>query len=82
MSANKLPEFNSEIDLIDFFEKNDMGDYDLAEAHFDVNIQKRKFLVAVDQDLMKKISKAARARKTSTSDLVNSWLEEKVIQAA
>ena len=79
---HKLPKFDSVTELVDFFDKTDLGIYNLPDAHFDVNIRKRTFLVEVDRELMNKLAKAARARKTSTSNLVNSWLEEKVIQVA
>lgn len=77
MAENKLPEFESLEALVEFFDTHDMGEYDLPEAQFDVDIQKRTFLVSVDKALMKKLSQMARAQHTSTEALVNAWLEER-----
>lgn len=82
MSENRLPEFESMADLVEFFDTHDMGYFDLPDAAFDVNIEKRTFLVAVDKDLMKKLSRAAKEQRTSTEALVNTWLEERVESAA
>ena len=84
MEENKLPEFATTEELVEFFETNDMGNYpdQLTDADFEVDIKKRTFLLSVDRDLMKKLAKLAKAKGTSTEALVNSWLEEKVIQAA
>ncbi len=84
MSETKLPEFESVEELVEFFDTHDMGEYaeNMPEVQFDVDIQKRTFLVAVDKELMKKLAEAAKAQQISTEALVNSWLEEKVAQAA
>ena len=84
MSENKLPEFGTVEELVEFFDTHDMGEYwdEMPEAHFEVNIQKRTFLVAVDEELMKKLAEVAKTRQTSTGALVNSWLQEKMTQAA
>ena len=82
MSENKLPEFESTEQLVEFFDTHDMGEYDLPEVEFDVDIQRRTFLVPVDKKLMKGLLHAAQAQHTSTEELVNSWLAEKVGQAA
>ena len=55
MAENKLPEFEALEALVEFFDTHDMGEYDLPEAQFDVEIQKRTFLVSVDKALMKKL---------------------------
>ena len=84
MSESKLPEFETIEDLVEFFDNHDMGEYwdEMPEAQFDVNIQKRTFLVAVDGELMKRLAEMAKNRQTSTRELVRSWLEEKIAQAA
>lgn len=84
MKENEMPEFESIEELTDFFDNNDMGEYfdELPEAHFDVDIRRRSFLVAVDRQLMKKLADLAKSQQTSTHELVNSWLEEKVARAA
>ena len=84
MSENKLPEFETVEELVEFFDTHDMGEYwnEMPEAHFEVDIQERTFLVAVDEELMKKLAEVAKTRQTSTGALVNSWLQEKMEQAA
>ena len=84
MSENKMPEFESVGELADFFDHNDMGEYfdEMPEVHFDVDIQRRSFLVPIDKQLMKKLAELAKSQQTSTSQLVNSWLQEKVARTA
>lgn len=79
MTENKsLPAFDSTDELVEFFDKTDMGDFNLPEAEFEVDIQTREFLVPVDELLMTKIIHSAEEKGVSTSDLVRGWLEEKV----
>ena len=82
MTTNKLPKFDSIGDLVEFFDAHDMGEYGLPEAQFEVDIQKRACLIAVDEALMEKLSRAANARHISTQALVRLWLEEKAAHAA
>jgi hypothetical protein len=84
MNENKLPEFVSLEELVEFFDTHDMGEYydGMPAVHFDVDIERRSFLVSVNKDLMKRLTEIAKARHTSTEALVNSWLEEKVTRAA
>jgi hypothetical protein len=84
MSENKLPDFGSIDELVQFFDTHDMGVYqeELPETHFDVDIKKQCFLISVNEELMKKLSELARAQHTTTEALVNAWLKEKVAQAA
>ena len=55
MSKNKLPEFETVEEFVDFFDTHDMGKYwdEMPEAHFKVTIKERSFLVAVDETLIK-----------------------------
>ena len=84
MSENKLPDFGSIDELVQFFDTHDMGEYqeELPEKHFDVDIKKQSFLISVNEELMKKLSEVARAQHTTTEALVNAWLKEKVAQVA
>jgi hypothetical protein len=70
-------------ELVEFFDTHDMGDYwdQMPEVHFDVDIQRRSHLVAVDDDLVGKITEVARARHVSSESLINSFLREKLAQA-
>lgn len=79
-----MPQFESVEELTNLFDNNDMSEYfdAMPEVHFDVDIQRRSFLVSVDKKLMKKLAELAKAQHTSTEQLVNSWLEEKTARAA
>lgn len=83
MSESKLPKFESVEQLVEFFDHNDMGRFwdEMPEAKFEVDLRKKTFLIAVDGDLMKKLSATARAKRTSTKRLVHAWLEEKLAPA-
>jgi hypothetical protein len=59
-----------------------MSENKMPEAHFDVDIQRCSFLISVDEQLMKKLFQVAESQHTSTQNLVNEWLKEKVAQAA
>ncbi|MCX7045546.1 MAG: CopG family antitoxin [Candidatus Sumerlaeota bacterium] len=82
MSANKLPEFSSIGEIVEFFDTHDLGENNLPEAQFEVDIQKRACLIAVDGALMKKLSRVANAQHISTEALVRMWLEEKAAHGA
>jgi len=79
MNENKsFPAFDSTQKLVDFFDSNDMGDFDLPEVEFEVDLQTREFLLPIDEVLMLKIIHSAQTRGVSTQELVRGWLEEKV----
>src|SRR4051794_11746727 len=71
MNENKMPDFESVDEVVEFFDNNDMGEYadEMPEAHFEIDIQRRSFLVAVDKELMKKLAEVAKAQHTSTEQL-------------
>ncbi len=54
MEENRLPEFGSMEELVEFLDTHDMCKYQdqMPEAHCDVVIEKRTFLLAVDQNIM------------------------------
>ena len=83
MARNKtknLPEFSSLNDLVDFFDKNDLGEYweNLPEARFNIALKRRRHLVALDEKVASRLSEIARAKKVSSEKLLNSWLREKL----
>lgn len=83
MEKNKsktLPRSKSVKEFVDFFETHDMGDYweQMPEAHFDINIKKRKHLVALEEDLVDKLSEIAKAKKVSSESLINTWLKKRI----
>lgn len=83
MAENKeknFPQFDSIVDLIDFFDENDLGEYenDLPEVSFDVDLKKRKYLVGINEEINKELTEIAVRENVSTESLVNSWLKEKI----
>ena len=70
-------------DLVEFFENNDMGEYweGMPEAHFEVEIRKRNHLIVIDEDIAARITAIAKAKKTSSESMVNSWLKEGIRKA-
>jgi len=81
--SKPLPEFGTTQDLVNYFDTHEMGDHwaQMPEAHFDVSLKKKTYLVSVDEEVMKRLSDIARAQQTSAEALVNSWLREKTAQA-
>lgn len=82
--AKTLPEFNSTDELVDFFETNDMGDYweQMPEADVEINIKRRKHLIALEEDVVTKVTQIAKAKKVSSEALINTWLKEKLQKAS
>jgi hypothetical protein len=80
----RLPRFNSNEERIEFFETHDMGDYwdNLPEAEFEVHIQKRSRMVAIDEELLGKIGQIAETKQVSLEALIDRWLREQVMAAS
>jgi hypothetical protein len=81
--SKRLPPFGSLDELVEFFDTHDMGEYwdHLPEAHFDIHIKRRAHLVAIDEELIGKLTEIARAKHVSAETLINSWLKEKVLES-
>lgn len=81
--SSPLPHFQSLQELMEFFDTHDMGEYwdRMPEAHFDVDIKRRHCLVAIDEDLMSKLSVMAKSRQVSVEVLIDAWLRERVAGA-
>ncbi len=79
-NQQKLPKFDSLDALTDFFDENDLGDYleNMPEVEFAVNLQKRSYFVAVDEELISKLSEISRREHQPSEKIVNSWLREKI----
>lgn len=77
---NQLPKFKSLDELTDFFDRNDMGDYSeqMPEAEFEVDLKRRSFFVAVDEDLASKLTEISKREHQPSETIVNSWLREKI----
>ena len=71
-------------EIVERFDTHDMGDEwdQLPEASFDVHIQRRTHLFALDEDLAAKVSQIADERHVSSEDLIASWVREKVAETA
>ena len=81
--SKPLPEFGTTQDLVNYFDTHEMSDHwaQMPEAHFEVSLRKKTYLISVDEEVMKRLSDIARAQQTSAEALVNSWLREKTAQA-
>ncbi len=77
-----LPKFNSTAELVDFFDTHDMGDYleQMPEVDFEIKIKRRKHLIALEEDVVTKVTRIAKAKKVSSEALINTWLKEKLQQ--
>ncbi len=75
--------FKSVAEAADFWDTHDLGDYwDLTqEAHFEVDIQRRVFLTALEPQLARKLTEVAHRQGISTETLINIWLSEKAQEA-
>ena len=76
-----LPHFDALHDLVEFFDTHDMGDYfaQMPEADFEVDIQRKSYLVSVDADLMRQITSMAKSQQVTVETLIDAWLREKVV---
>ena len=82
MVANKqIPEMNSYEEMADFWDSHSLADYwDQTEpAEFQIAPDApRRYLVAVDPDLLQRAQRVARTRGLSTESLINLLLEQRV----
>jgi len=78
--ATRLPRLKSVDELVEFFDKHDMGDYwdRLPKAEFEVNIKTRKHLVAIDEKIIPRINQIAKAKRITSAKLLYTWLREKI----
>jgi hypothetical protein len=67
-------------DLIKWFDRNDTGEYlkEMPEVYFDVDIKRRRHFVSLDPELSAKVTRIAKAKKTSSESLINSWVRGKI----
>ena len=78
--SQRLPPFASLDELVEFFDTHDMGEYeqDLPQAHFEVNLQRKTHLVAIDEEINNRLTEIAEQERTPAESLVNSWLKERI----
>jgi hypothetical protein len=79
----KIPEFSSYEEMADFWDTHSLADYweqtEPAEFEIDPNAR-RRYLVAVDRELLARAQRMALARGLSTESLVNLLLEQRLTQ--
>ncbi len=83
-ARDPIPEhFRSIEEAAEFWDSHDLADYwDLTrEADFEVDIQRRLFLTALEPGLAKKLTDCARRQGVSTETLINVWLAEKLTES-
>jgi len=78
--SQQLPSFASLDELVEFFDTHDMGEYEeaLPEAPLEVDLQRRAYLIAIDEELNNRLTEIAEQERTPAESLVNSWLKEKL----
>jgi len=71
--AKTLLRSKSVKELVDFFETHDMGEYweKMPKAQFGVNIKKRKHWVALEEDIVDKLTEIAKSKKVSSESLIS-----------
>lgn len=79
-NPQKLPSFASLDELAEFFDTHDLGEYEeeLPETHFEVNLQRRTHLVAIDEEINSRLTEIAEQEQMPAEALVNAWLREKI----
>jgi CopG antitoxin of type II toxin-antitoxin system len=77
-----LPNFETLDELVDYFDNHDLGDHweEMPEMNFEIEIQTKSHLFALDNDLIDDLSKIARKQHTSLAKLINLWLKEKLAE--
>jgi hypothetical protein len=82
--SEKLPQFSSSQEIVDFFDTQDMGEYEsqMPEVDFEIDLKRIHYLVSVDGRLMSQLLEVAQGQQVSVELLVNAWLKEKLLQAS
>ncbi|NJN95586.1 MAG: hypothetical protein HC875_16485 [Anaerolineales bacterium] len=79
--AKKIPEMKSYAEVAEFWDIHSLADYwDQTEpAEFEISPDaRRRYLVAVDPDLLSRVKQIAHIRGLSTQSLINLWLEQRL----
>lgn len=66
--------------FVTYFDAHDLGDEldGLPEVRFDVDLQTRKHLVTLDEDIAEQVEKIALRQHIPSEVLINAWLREKI----
>ena len=84
VARDPLPEnFESLEEAAEFWDRHDVTDYDdlMTEVHFDVDLQRRTVLTALEPELAKRVAEVAQRQGIATETLINLWLSEKLAAA-
>lgn len=76
-----IPDMESYEQIADFWDNHSLADYwDQTEpADFEISPEaRRRYLVAVDPDILSRVRRLARSRGLSTESLVNLLLEQRL----
>jgi len=78
----KFPKFSSIEELVKFFDTHDLGEYwdQMPEVSFDINIEKRRHIFTIEEDIADKITEIAKSKKVPSQTLINPWLKEKILK--
>ncbi|HKZ83480.1 MAG TPA: CopG family antitoxin [Anaerolineae bacterium] len=89
MSENRahdpLPDdFESPQAAGEFWDTHSLADYwdETGEAHFDVDVRQRVYLIPVEKSIAESVAAYARAQGLSSETLINLWLSEKLRETA
>ena len=64
------------------FSTHDLGNYldQMPEVQFDVDLQRKERLFALDADISDKLIEVARAKNIPAEILINTWLRAKLLE--
>ena len=77
----QIKKMNSYEEVAEFWDTHSLADYwdQTGPAAFEISSElRRRYLVAVEPDLLSRVRQAARARGVSTESLVNLLLEQRL----
>ncbi|MEW5800351.1 MAG: hypothetical protein AB1728_15235 [Bacteroidota bacterium] len=68
--------------LVSYFERTDLGERLLSvePVSADIKITNREYIVSVDKDIAKSLSRIAKKRKVTSTSLLQQWVKEKVVE--
>lgn len=80
-ARDALPEAFATIEeAATFWDTHSIADYwaETERVHFDVDLQRRHYLVALTPDIITRVMVAAQKQGVSAETLINLWLSEKL----
>lgn len=81
--SQSFPRWRSLDELVDYFDTHDMGEHleQMPEVDIEVDIKRRRHLVAIDDDILAEVAKAAKKESVSAEELINAWLRAKLLES-